>query len=205
MTNSPHEDEYQISISELRFNIFDPIKEPLGALVIHFADLEASVTQTINTFMGIFGPMGQTLHSLMPNFSSRIELFHNLAIMHAASYSELEKPIISIVSRLKSLNPKRNNFLHDPWTSAIINIAPEKSSFGKKRYKADGGQLREVPKMTGIQPKDIWDTVDEAYRLALTIYRWRIQYIERDNPSFSLPSLPDISQQRSPLGHQIPD
>lgn len=75
MTDAPYKDEKQISVSEFRFLLFDQIKEPLGALVIHFADLEASVTQTINSLMGVFGPMGQTLHSLMPNFSTRIELF----------------------------------------------------------------------------------------------------------------------------------
>jgi hypothetical protein len=56
MTDSQHEQETKMI--QLRFSLFRQIKEPLGAFVIHFADLESSVTGAINALMGVHGPIG---------------------------------------------------------------------------------------------------------------------------------------------------
>jgi hypothetical protein len=118
MTDSQHEQETKMI--QLRFSLFRQIKEPLGAFVIHFADLESSVTGAINALMGVHGPIGKALEDLMPNFFSRIELFHNLAMMHA-THPELQKPLSKIISRLQKANVTRNNYVHNSWITATIN------------------------------------------------------------------------------------
>lgn len=189
---------------QLRFSLFRQIKEPLGALVIHFADLESSVTGAINALMGVHGPIGKALESLMPNFFSRIELFHILAMMHTA-HPELQTPLPDIISQLKKANDTRNNFIHNSWITATINEDYVLNSFGKARYKAEGGKIREREGAKDITAEAIWDAVDEAFRLSLIIYDWRFRFINLNDQSAWPPPLHDISLRRSPLRDELPD
>ena len=154
--------------------------------------------------MGVHGPIGKALEDLMPSFRNRIELFHNLAMMHA-THPELQKPLSKIISRLQKAYDTRNNFVHNSWIAATINLDPQLNSFGKSRYKADGGKIHERKGAKDITAEAIWDAVDEAFRLSLIIYDWRFRFINLNDQSAWPPPLHDISLRRSPLRDYIPD
>jgi hypothetical protein len=60
---------------------FAPLNEPLGAIVMVFAQLEAKLTMTIDTLLGIDYPAGAALEDLMQSVTNRIRLFHTLAFL----------------------------------------------------------------------------------------------------------------------------
>lgn len=140
----------------------------------------------------------------MPNFFSRIELFHNLAMMQA-THPELQKPLSKIISRLQKANVTRNNYVHNSWITATINEDYELNSFGKDRYKASHGKLNEIKEAKDITAKAIWEAADDAFRLSLIIYDWRFRFINLNDQSAWPPPLHDISLRRSPLRDDIPD
>jgi len=118
--------------------------------------------------------------------------------MRQATHPELQKPGSKIISRLQKANDTRNNFVHNSWITATINEDYKLNSFGKDRYEALGGKLKEIEEAKNITADAIWDAIDEAFRLSLTIYDWRFRFINVNDQSAWRPPLHDISLRRSP-------
>ena len=56
---------------------FAPLNEPLGAIVMVFAQLETKLTMTIDALLGIDHPAGTALEDLMQSVRTRIKLFQS--------------------------------------------------------------------------------------------------------------------------------
>lgn len=150
--------------------LFYALHEPLGALVMEFAELEAKVTSAINLLLRIDEREGTILEALMPNFAMRIELFHALAMIHLR-HPNLEKEVTKIASSLHTANGIRNNLLHNEWTA--VSLSPTRT-FGKNRSKAQSGKIRPITDVHDVSVDDAWDAVDYTFAVKQRIERWEI-------------------------------
>src|SRR5690349_3487009 len=96
-TERPEIKKYPFTAPVDPVNPFITLHEPLGALVVHFADLEMMVGQIVNTLLRIDPVESLVLDWLMPNFNQRIELMHYLCV-HRAINEEHKKYGEKIIS-----------------------------------------------------------------------------------------------------------
>jgi hypothetical protein len=160
MANTPK--EYALKVSE-----FKPLYEPLGALVMAFADLEATLTFTIDALMGLTHPEGRALEVLMVSFSARIQLFHTLALMHTRGKA-LQDEIPDLISRLDLAYTKRNDLVHGAWSI----ISKNGDFFGKIKYRAKGG-LKQNERVHKVSTDDVWDAHKFIFVTSLKLAKWR--------------------------------
>jgi hypothetical protein len=128
---------------------FAPLNEPLGAIVMVFAQLEAKLTMTIDALLGINYPAGAALEDLMQSVTTRIKLFHTLAVLKTNGiFIDKLEGNSGLRARLAKCNDYRNDYIHGLW----IGISGD--SFTKVRYKADRG-LHPVKSTYGVTVSDL--------------------------------------------------
>jgi hypothetical protein len=153
---------------------FAPLNEPLGAIVMAFAQLEATLTMSINDLLGIDYKLGIALDDLIQGTITRIKLFHTLAILKTTGLF-VEK-VKALRTRLLKSNDFRNNYIHGQWTG----IRPD-GSFIKVRYKADRG-LHPVSQTIAVSVDALWDAHKYIFVTALELAQWRHAYNFRRKP-----------------------
>jgi hypothetical protein len=156
---------------------FAPFNEPLGAIVMAFATLEAKLTMTIDALLGIDPPTGLALKDLMQSANARIKLFHTLAVLKTTGiFVDKLKGKTGLRSRLTKCNDYRNDYIHGEWTG--IN---DDGSFSKVRYKADTG-LHPVKSTFSVSITALWKAHEYIFGTALELETWRFAYNHRDKP-----------------------
>jgi len=173
----------------------DPVAslhEPLGALVVQFANLESQVTRAIGSLLPIDYLDGVALEWLMQSFSIRIELFHFLANQKSLDQSH-KNYAEKVVSALKQANTDRNDIIHGAWTG---QDGPGR--FHKVRLQATAGELRNIP-VHDITADLLWKEVKYVIALSQHVAMW-VQFFRFKTapPAWPIPS-PDRFPQRSPL------
>jgi hypothetical protein len=195
---------------------------PLGYLVVAFADLEAELTATLRSLLGVNWNEVAALEWLMTNVSGRIELFYFLAVQETAAdkakdlaisvqrrsaasidraartLAGLRKSAESLYKDLQQANADRNNLLHGAWAEA----SSEDGTFSKTRLMAAGGKLSEIP-LHKISLTLITQEIDFIISLNMRLKDWGERLRIAHRPENWPPPLPDIYLQRSPLGRLL--
>jgi hypothetical protein len=158
-----------------------PLNEPLGAIVMAFATLESKLSMTINALLGLQYPkahaMGIALDDLMQSTTSRIKLFHTLAVIHTDGiFIHKLSGRSGLRASLETSNAHRNDLIHGEWTG--IN---NDGTFTKVRYKADRG-LHPVKSTINVSIDDLWKAHAFIFRTALRLEEWRSAFNWRDTP-----------------------
>ncbi len=159
---------------------FSVLNEPLGAVAIAFAELEAQLTATINALLNLEYKDGVALEDLMQSFASRRKLFCSLAALKSPDLlkKEVEKKG-GLGSRLLECNNFRNDLIHGNWTTWY-----EDGSFGKVRYRADVGGLHPIQSLYKMKIEDIWEAHKAIFKCSLAVATWRHVFNHRDQPQF---------------------
>jgi hypothetical protein len=170
------------------------VKEPLGELVMQFANLEDATTAAINSLIRLRPREGWVLEALMQNFSARIDLFSALVELNCSD-KELKNIALKLASRMREANSDRNNLIHDAWTIYF----PDSDTLGKVRYKVENGKLRQLAIVHEVRPKDVKDTADFVERITLALNHWRWCFQQKDRPESWPAPLPEKFYAGSPL------
>ena len=155
--------EYALQVSE-----FKPLYEPIGALVLAFAELEATLTFTIDPLMGLTYAEGRALEALMMSFSARVQLFHTLALMHTRGKG-LRDEIPELVSRLDEAYTKRNDLIHGAWSMISGN------KYGKIKFRAKAG-LKQIDRVHQVSVDDLWEAHKFIMGTMLSLLKWRDKF-----------------------------
>ena len=154
---------------------FAPLHEPLGAIVMVFAQLEAKLTMTVDTLLGITYPDGVALEDLMQSTTARIKLFHTLAALKTTGiFIDKLNGKTGLRARLDKCNAYRNDYVHGLWTG----LHPD-GSFTKVRYKADTG-LHSVKSTVGVSLTKLWEAHEFIFVTALDLESWRFAFNHRE-------------------------
>ena len=157
---------------------FAPLNEPLGAIVMAFAQLEGKLTMTINALLSIDHREGVALEDLMQSATARIKLFHTLAVLKTSGiFLEKLNGKTGLRVKLQKCNDLRNDYIHGLWTG--FNCTGD--SFTKVRYKADTG-LHPVKSTINVSVPDLWEAHQFIFGTALELETWRFAYNHRNHP-----------------------
>lgn len=184
------------------FNQHAALYEPLGAFVVHFADVEERVMHALVTLMRLSPENGFAVEALTQNFQTRIELLDIMSQNYLKS-KEDKKLAKAVANHLRTVNSDRNNLIHDAW--ADVHPAQSPNEFNKFRSRATSGQLKRID-LTAITPDLIWKEVEHVIRVGLLVTFLPISL--HDAESVSQPSLPpwlDTLPKRSPLAQLLRD
>jgi hypothetical protein len=166
-----------ISISPKEYALsteFAPLNEPLGAIVVAFAQLESKLTMSIDALLGVEYPAGVALEDLMQSPTARIKLFHTLAVLKTSGI--FLKKLEGLRGKLDKCNGFQNNLIHGSWTGVRSN-----GSFTKVRYKADKG-LKPIESTINVTIDDLWSAHELIFGTSLELETWRFAYNHRDRP-----------------------
>jgi hypothetical protein len=156
---------------------FHPLREPLGAIVMAFAQLEAKLTMAINNLIGIDYQAGVALEDLMQSAAARIKLFHTLAALKTKGILlKRLKGKTGLRERLDKSNSYRNDYIHGEWTG--IN---HDNTYIKIRYKANTG-LHIVRSTMSVSIPDLWAAHNFIFVTAVQLEEWRFSYNYRERP-----------------------
>jgi hypothetical protein len=202
--------------------IFNRLYQPLGKIVVTFADLEEQVTAALTTMLKTSWREGAAMESLMQNFSMRIELFYFLAMNLTQAQNQLailarsegakamkerqrqramealQASAQAIFKDLKQANSDRNNLLHGAWTG----VEKDWSAYSKHRVQAQDGKLIEIP-VKGITVELLREEARFIISLNMRVADWTARFRRRDLPHLWPRPLPDRYLLRSPLGRLI--
>jgi hypothetical protein len=173
---------------------FSRLREPLGALVLEFSNVESEVTGLIDALLGIEHTAGVALEWMMQNFSLRIELFYFLASQKSCDI-ETKTMADELYTALKQANADRNDLIHGQWNG----YSPIDDTYSKVRLKVQNGKMTSIP-VHGISLYVLAEEVQYIFKIGfvLATFRSRLLHPESLNrfPSpFKLPP-------RSPL-HEL--
>jgi hypothetical protein len=198
MSDTPPADRVGAFLANPR-GTFKRLHAPLGALVMEFASLEASVTGALNALTEMSYPDGAVLESLMQNFSLRIELFNFLS-QQKSKHNELKKAATRCVTGLRQANSDRNNLLHGEWTG----YNPDDDTFTKIRLRTEDGELKDN-QIHRISIDIIEREVKFIIALNTRVSHWRAWFSRQDEHAFWPAPLPDKFPLHAPLHSLLRD